>query len=241
MEIQVIGDAHGNPDFIPEKGLDLTIAVGDLYGDPEPLRQARFQSINSGKDWWEIAENPEKLVDRSLEKGRKILEKLQSLDAPVIVVLGNWDWTDTRWSYLEGKGLRADAAKHRSITVLNDETTEAEGLKIGGVGDNSAPEDDPGLEERLQGLDFTGIDVLVSHNAPHGTLDRVDNPESPKHGEHMGSRVTSRIIERENPDYCFCGHIHDAEGLKELGNNTVLNTGLENSYKVKYGGRPEKL
>jgi Icc-related predicted phosphoesterase len=63
--------------------------------------------------------------------------------------------------------------------------------------------------------------ILVCHCPPLGTpLDRV------RQGVHAGSRAVREFIDRCQPEYFFCGHIHEAEGVQaELGRTRAVNVG----------------
>lgn len=63
--------------------------------------------------------------------------------------------------------------------------------------------------------------VLICHAPPHGTaLDRVRN------GLHAGSRSVREFVDRYQPEYLFCGHIHEAAGAQiEMGKTKALNVG----------------
>ena len=88
------------------------------------------------------------------------------------------------------------------------------GYHVAGLGySNPTPFDTPGeyseqeLKERLDR--FSGLDplVLICHTPPKGTaLDRAGE------GKHFGSDAIREFIEREQPRYFYCGHIHEAAG-----------------------------
>jgi uncharacterized protein len=63
--------------------------------------------------------------------------------------------------------------------------------------------------------------VLVCHAPPYGTaLDQV------KPGLHAGSSSVLEFIQKNQPEYFFCGHIHEAEGKEvELGRTRGRNVG----------------
>jgi hypothetical protein len=63
--------------------------------------------------------------------------------------------------------------------------------------------------------------VLVCHAPPYGTaLDEV------RPGLHAGSTAVRDFIQRCQPAYFFCGHIHEAEGVSiEMGKTRALNVG----------------
>jgi Icc-related predicted phosphoesterase len=99
---------------------------------------------------------------------------------------------------------------------------------VAGLGYSSpTPFDTPGeytepqMAERLQR--FADLDplVLVCHAPPYGTpLDRI------RPGLHAGSTAVREFIDRHQPAYFFCGHIHEAEGQSaELGRTRGWNVG----------------
>jgi uncharacterized protein len=77
------------------------------------------------------------------------------------------------------------------------------------------------LAERLVRFESLNPLVLICHAPPHGTaLDRV------RDGVHAGSRSVRDFVDRRQPDYLFCGHIHEAEGVEiVLGKTKAVNVG----------------
>ena len=63
--------------------------------------------------------------------------------------------------------------------------------------------------------------VLICHCPPLNTaLDRI------KEGLHAGSRSVREFIEKNQPEYFFCGHIHEAEGqVIQMGATRCQNVG----------------
>jgi Icc-related predicted phosphoesterase len=63
--------------------------------------------------------------------------------------------------------------------------------------------------------------VLVCHAPPRDTaLDQV-HP-----GLHAGSTAVREFIEKRQPEYFFCGHIHEAEGVEiQMGRTRARNVG----------------
>lgn len=97
-------------------------------------------------------------------------------------------------------------------------TMEIEGYHVAGLGySNVTPFNTPGeytepeLREHLNR--FSGLDplVLICHTPPKSTaLDRAAE------GRHFGSEAVREFIEREQPIYFYCGHIHEAAGQEVL-------------------------
>ena len=107
-------------------------------------------------------------------------------------------------------------------------TMEIAGYHVAGLGySNPTPFNTPGeyseeeLRERLN--KFSALDplVLICHTPPQGTaLDRAAQ------GRHFGSDAVREFIQREQPRYFFCGHIHEAAGVHAtLGRTEAWNVG----------------
>lgn len=77
------------------------------------------------------------------------------------------------------------------------------------------------IEERLRKFAALAPLVLVCHAPPYGTaLDRV------RAGLHAGSKSVREFIEKYQPEYFFCGHIHEAEGKEMvMGRTRAKNVG----------------
>jgi Icc-related predicted phosphoesterase len=114
---------------------------------------------------------------------------------------------------------------------LNDfhERTFAVGeWQVAGLGYSSpTPFDTPGEYSEAQIAEklakFAGLSplVLVCHAPPYETeLDQV------RGGLHAGSKSVREFIDREQPEYFFCGHIHEAEGRGiTMGKTRARNVG----------------
>jgi hypothetical protein len=101
---------------------------------------------------------------------------------------------------------------------------------VAGLGYSSpTPFDTPGeySEDDFRRLlkPFAGLSplVMICHSPPHGTtLDRI-RPDV-----HAGSRAMGEFIAQHQPDYFFCGHIHEAAGAREnLGSTVAVNVGKQ--------------
>jgi Icc-related predicted phosphoesterase len=99
---------------------------------------------------------------------------------------------------------------------------------VAGLGySNPTPFNTPGeysehqIAERLQRFADLEPLVLICHAPPHGTaLDQI------RPGLHAGSHAVREFIERRQPAYFFCGHIHEAEGIEiRIGNTIAKNVG----------------
>ncbi len=107
---------------------------------------------------------------------------------------------------------------------------EAAGWRVAGLGYSSpTPFNTPGeytedeIARRLEPFAALKPLVLVCHCPPLGTaLDRV------RQNVHAGSRSVREFIERHQPPWFFCGHIHETEGAETtLGQTRCLNPGRQ--------------
>lgn len=111
---------------------------------------------------------------------------------------------------------------------LHERSFVADGVTIGGLGySNPTPFHTPGeysevqIEAKLaQFLDVRPL-VMVCHCPPRNTpLDQI------RPGVHAGSESIARFIASARPAYFFCGHIHEAAGVKtQLGETIAVNAG----------------
>jgi Icc-related predicted phosphoesterase len=44
-------------------------------------------------------------------------------------------------------------------------------------------------------------------------------------GRHAGSRAILEYVQKQQPGYVFCGHIHESEGYQKVGKSQVYNLG----------------
>jgi len=111
---------------------------------------------------------------------------------------------------------------------FHGQTIEVGGYTVAGLGySNPTPFDTPGeyTEEELAARlsKFEGLDplVLICHAPPLNTkLDRV------REGQHFGSRAVRDFIDRNQPAYFYCGHIHEAAGQRDtIGKTQGWNVG----------------
>ena len=113
---------------------------------------------------------------------------------------------------------------------FHGQTIQIEGYTVAGLGySNPTPFDTPGeyseqeLAARLE--KFSGLDplILICHAPPKDTkLDRAGE------GQHFGSTAVRDFIDRHQPAYFYCGHIHEAAGREDtIGRTLGWNVGIQ--------------
>ncbi len=122
----------------------------------------------------------------------------------------------------------ADFCHKFGLQDLHGAHTQIGGFHLAGLGySNPTPFDTPGefsedeLEEKLHGFDGLKPMIAVCHAPPWGTmLDRITNLR------HAGSKAVREFLQREQPRFFFCGHIHEAAGASDkLGETSAMNVG----------------
>src|SRR5215475_5542784 len=122
----------------------------------------------------------------------------------------------------------AQVCAHHGLNDFHERHFQVGRWQVAGLGYSSpTPFDTPGeyseaeLARRL--VPFAELDplVLVCHAPPRDTaLDQV------RPGLHAGSTAVHEFIENHQPEYFFCGHIHEAEGVDiQIGRTRARNLG----------------
>lgn len=128
----------------------------------------------------------------------------------------------------ESAGQVEEFCQAHGFRDLHGKTTRLGKYELAGLGYSSpTPFDTPGeygedeMGRRLAA--FAGVRplVLVCHCPPYGTaLDRV------RDGLHGGSTAVREFLEAEQPEWFFCGHIHEAAGVSvRIGPTRCVNAG----------------
>ena len=126
------------------------------------------------------------------------------------------------------KALERRDKLREALILAAERSIQAGGYYIAGLGCSTpTPFNTPGeysedeMARRL--APFAGLKplILICHCPPLGTdLDRVHK------GMHAGSSSVREFIEKERPAAFFCGHIHEAEGVRlRLGDTLCINAG----------------
>ena len=189
---------------------------------------------------------PRALIFSDIHNDSKALERLMEIDADYYFAAGDLvNWARGLENAGEIMKRRADKmyvlpGNHESAQDIetlcarfgfvnfHEQTMQIGAMHVAGLGySNPTPFDTPGeySEEEIAArlTKFAGLKplVLICHCPPLNTeLDRI------KEGLHAGSQSVREFIEAEQPEYFFCGHIHEAEGVViEMGSTRAQNVG----------------
>ncbi len=119
--------------------------------------------------------------------GKEALRLLRTLPVPVLAVPGNMD------------ALFAAGEIRRLGRLGGPDAVAIDEVSFGG----------PEVTQ--------GVDVLVVHEPPYGTLDVVPS------GKHIGSPRILDLMARLRPRVLTCGHVHESPGIERVGDTLVVN------------------
>lgn len=215
----------------------------------------QLKNPNYKKEWYDLVGKTKTkgIINRSLKAGKVILDKLNKLSNRVYVVPGNNDWFSDKksdWDFLKFNHYNTIKSGLKGIIDVHLKIRDLGNYQIIGYGLSSSPEfpqykadlkrfSDSELIVKKRNYDrlFSKLDslfakatkpvIFLSHNVPFKTsLDRIDNPDSPRNGDHFGSLVAREIILKHNPLLCIGGHMHEHFGKCRLGSTTCINAGF---------------
>jgi Icc-related predicted phosphoesterase len=186
------------------------------------------------------------LIFSDIHNDWKTLETLLSVEADYYIAAGDQvTWAkgiESAGKILERRGDRmyvlpgnhesadqvAGMCARHGLHDLHERHFQAGRWHVAGLGYSSpTPFDTPGeysepqIAERLERFAALSPLVLICHAPPYNTaLDQV------RPGLHAGSRAVGEFIDAHQPDYFFCGHIHEAAGVVvQLGKTRAQNVG----------------
>jgi Icc-related predicted phosphoesterase len=186
----------------------------DIHGDLRTLQKIVAQSADIY-----IAAGDLATFGRGLDRCGEVLKPLGQR---LWVLPGNHETHDDTREFCSRFGF---IDFHRQLRILE---SKAGPVTLAGLGySNITPFDTPGEYTEIQIAEalalFNGIKplYLVVHFPPFNTkLDQY----AP--GKHAGSPALRAWVEREQPTFLFCGHIHETAGLSDsLGATQCFNVG----------------
>ncbi|MEK6935889.1 MAG: metallophosphoesterase [Nanoarchaeota archaeon] len=261
MKILAIGDPHGDLDKIkriPIKNIDLILLTGDL-GSADLIRKMAFENIDRQKQGLDKKEFLSSMKKKGYlevyNSSLKVVKYLANL-APVFLIYGNADEHNQEVRTLSKEikqklpFMYTDLTNMNNVKIINNKIANFNGVRIGGLEyfvdtcwiKEFKPTDyakkmkqakkESDKAKKVLGK-YEDIDILLCHQPPYGVLDKVSFKGAPKFwiGKHAGSKIILDYLKKKHPQYVFCGHIHEAEGIKKLGKTEIYNLGVA-GYKI---------
>ncbi len=196
-------DWHANFQVVPEA--DLYVFTGDMLPN-HPVIERDKGSLRYRN--WTIDRVHERMhqerdIREAVAKGG-VRQFLGSPDAPVLVVRGNHDFVDLA-PLFEGCNLVHEFVCNEVVEVCGLTATGHRGIPyINGVWSDECQR--PELLDRVRAMTCEGVNLVLTHYAPEGVLDKA--------GSHLGLEgMASALSLRLLPGGAHCfGHIHECGG-----------------------------
>lgn len=259
MKILVIGDPHGCNKYKKSilKKADLILLTGDI-GKANLASKMTFNSFERKKQGLsEIKYSTEQIKKAFKETYNSTLlsAKYISKFAPVYIIYGNIESTPhiplRKSTFAKEVGLTNKLNALKNVRVVNNRIANFNDIRIGGleyftdtcwVREFKPADFRKKIREAKKETDkakkvlkwFNNLDILLCHQPPYGILDKVGFSGAPKSwkGKHAGSKIILDYIQKKQPKYVFCGHIHEAKGKAKIGKSLVYNMGESGDYLI---------
>ncbi|MBD3253161.1 hypothetical protein GF386_05490 [Candidatus Pacearchaeota archaeon] len=253
MKILAIGDFHGKfpgklKKLVKNEKIDFIFSTGD-FGGSDKLLKIIFKYFY--ENWWERVgeKKARKLIKDDYNSGKKIINELNNMKVPVYTVHGNWDFEDRTYKRRSAGfniGKYSDIIKKKkNIVFLKKRIKNVKNLKVYGFGGFVVASvyltNDGGFDKKqrdkykkehekqkkqLFKKARKDIDILLAHYPPYGFFDKVKfKGQNPMNGKHVGFKPYLEFIKKFKPKLFICGHMHEYQGKKKIGDTLVVTTG----------------
>lgn len=270
MKILCIGDFHGKAfdlrSVVIKNKIDVILCTGDLP-DTEQERKYTFKYWNVlqlGISLEQILGRKKysKMVKKTLESQKKVLQKLNSYNTKVILVWGNSD-ISKHWYNKEKRFkkyfIEALVKKYKNILLVQSGTVNIKDVSILAHSGYRFPsqknkkkisDDDKKWDLQLKKL-FSKIQkrklekntnnqkkkttIFLAHEPPYNTkLDYVRYKKSPLYKKNIGDEYYLKWIKVKKPDFMVCGHMHENQGAVKVGKTKVVccGYGFDKKYAI---------
>jgi Icc-related predicted phosphoesterase len=250
MKILAIGDFHRKfPNKLKKevKKADLVLCTGDLGGSKKLLKLV-FKYLR--EKWWKNIgmKRAKKLVMEDYNKGKKIIDELNSLNKKIYIISGNWDFTShsraERDIGLNLESYHEIIKKKKNLFFANRKFMKINCLNIlffGGMvtaGDyltgkvfnkektKKMIKDSKRETKHIMKFVNKKVDILFTHYPPYGFFDVVKyKGHNPMKGKHAGFIGYTEFIKKNKPEMVLSGHMHEYQGIKKLGKTKIISIG----------------
>lgn len=257
MKIIAIGDIEGKMpknllSNIKKEKPDLIIYTGD-FPDRSAGRKIEWSLWDMKLDRKtfrkEFLRRSSKIIDKEMESGKSVMRKLAGMRIPILFLFGNHDMDERNKKY----PLLEYSKKFKNMVYLHKKCIRIDNFIFVGHGGYRGFASKQDMFRKVTGAEKKKIEMLkaryrrelgkifsnkknvifITHDVPYGTkFDKINNPDSPINGKHIGDDVYREFILRKRPMLHICGHMHEYQGKTKLGKTPVILPGF--GQKGKY-------
>jgi Icc-related predicted phosphoesterase len=194
------------------------LAIADFHGSLDASKRAALKAKNIGADVVVVCGDITHFG--SIEHAEKVLSPLTALKLPILYVPGNCDPP----SLIEREIKDIQCIHGKCQTIGNLSFIGAGSIPINRVHPSPLEISDEeilaALTQGLRQCKSPRSVIVVAHSPPLNT--KLDIAHF---GGHVGSSSLRHFIEQNQPLVVFCGHIHEARGIDQIGDTVIANTG----------------
>ena len=269
MKILAIGDFHGEfPKKLKEEveKADLVFCTGDLGGS-DFLLKIIFKHMGEKIPWYDSVgiEKAKRYVLEDYNSGKKIIEELGVFKRKIYFIPGNWDFI-TQSKFERNAKLKLtlyqDLVKKHSnlhwwrrgikklgnleILAFGGVVTAGEYTKKNGFYGKNKRKLEKNIRsnkketKQIMKHGRKNLDILFAHYPPYGVFDVVKYKGfNPLNGKHVGFKGYTEYIKKYKPKLFICGHMHEYQGSKKMGDTLIVATGSAKEGKAVVIDYPE--
>jgi len=233
-----VGDYTGINEWYPY--IKYILGLDKSYYENKSLRKSPQQFFGRKKF--------KQLLEKDFQAGKNTLTFLDSLGKPGFFVFGNGDndWYNYPFSknILQAKKRNLNFLKKiNNLKEMTYKIRNYNGISFLGFGgyidakaNDSARDKEwqkrvnirmKKAEEKMNLLTkkINANSIFVFHYPPLGAFDKILNSKIGFHGGSVGVDFFRKAILKKKPFLVLCGHMHEYQGKKKIGNSLVVNPG----------------
>lgn len=246
---------------IEKRDFDVVIGMGDYAGVDEirPYINYIFK-LKNRKDAKSPEEFFGKQKFKEIKRkdyfnAKSILSELNNMNKKGVFVFGNADeeWYTYPFAtpiWKAKKRRKNFVNKLKNIDNITYSTKKLKGINFIGFGGymdvdaNDEARDEESLknkERRLKKSErklYSLINrtkkprIFVLHYPPKGYFDKITNKNNPFHGKSAGIKFFSKAIKKYKPSLVLCGHMHEYQGKRKIGDTIIVAVGATHDGKA---------
>jgi len=216
-----------------------------------------WSSVKSGKEFFG-KEKYKKLIKKDEKVTKEVLKVLNNLNKKIIFTFGNTDDFFYKYPFDKWKVKKSNLNFVKRLKNLKNITyskTKIKDVNIIGLG--GYVDIDEYLKEKIKTKEereklkrikkrrektkkrlfgnikkTKGKRIFLFHYTPTGFIDIIKDKKNPRYGTSAGVSFFFQAIKRYKPSLVLCGHMHEYQGKKKLGNTLIVATGSANEGKA---------
>ena len=228
-----------------------------------------WNSIKSGKEFFG-KEKYKKLIKKDEKVAKEVLRVLNNLNKKIIFIFGNTDDFFYKYPFDKWEVKKSNLNFIKKLKNLKDITySKAKYKDVNIVGFGGYMDVDEYLKERVKTKEdkkrrknvkkrrektkkklfeiikkTKGKRIFLFHYPPKGFFDIIKDKKNPHHGESAGISFFFQAIKKYKPSLVLCGHMHEYQGKKKLGQTLIVATGAASEGKaavIEFDEEKEKI